>query len=145
MNFPGDECFRIAHVISRSSQIPGVDMNPDGVSIAEFTKRPPGEGFGGGVAQAGARRHSREAAVSQDGKIFANRRIPQGGSHLIGFRHTGPQGAKAGEDKDVSFLHSVFAPGLEGGDGGFLGGEDPGGALVEEDPCLLYTSPSPRD
>ena len=81
--------------------------------------------------------NSREAAIGEDRNVFSNGGIPQSRSHLIGFWHAGSQWAQARENQNVSFLHPVVPCGLEGGDGGFLGDEDPGWALVEEDPFFI--------
>ena len=53
MDGPGEEFLEVADKFSGAHQFPGVDVNPDGISIAEFSKGTSSERFRGGMAEAG--------------------------------------------------------------------------------------------
>ena len=137
MGRPGKEVVEVADEFGSAHQFPGVNVDADGIAVAELAEGPSGEGLRRGMSETGSGGNSREAPVGEDRQVLAHRGITQGGGDLVGLRHAGPEGTQSGQDEHFALLHPVTIRRFQGRDGGFLGDEDAGRSLVDKDAVLV--------
>lgn len=93
-----------ANEVYTSRQVPRIDPYFDEIIIAEFPNRATRESFRADVTNAGPRRDSRKAGISDQSHLFSKGEISEAGSDLISFFHSTAQGPTPGKNENISCL-----------------------------------------